>query len=134
MLLLVISRALHDIGPTVSLAQVQATRRYSQSAPSPAKPKPVPGANSRVSAYMQLKVNIENSLERISKGASIKPEEAMTGNKNRLVINKQPSARLNWQPSYVASKLQNDSDSEDEDEVSSRSVKQKPTNGWCSVS
>eukprot|EP00981_Chlorochromonas_danica_P015276 scaffold11522_cov239-Ochromonas_danica.AAC.3 len=137
-LLLVISRALHDIGPTVSLAQTNRRQSITSSNKSPHRLLPTgPGAgisaaaNSRVSAYLQLKVNTEAALDKISRNVSVKPEEAATGNKNRLVISKQPSARLNWQPSYVASKLNDDDDSDDDDE-DNRSVKNR-SSGWCIV-
>jgi hypothetical protein len=132
-LLLVITRALHDIGPTVAFNQMKKGGGRTGSFTGPASGKDVASNkaspfNSRVSAYLQLKITTENALEKLSKGTSVKPEEAQSGNKNRLVIKKQPSARLNWQPSYVASKLNDESDS-DEDETE-KLVKK----AWCSIS
>lgn len=136
-LLLVITRALHDLGPTMGLNQMKkgGNRGGSFSGPSSSKDgskqsSPVNQMSSRASAYLQLKISTENALEKLSKGASVKPEEAQTGNKNRLVINKQPSARLNWQPSYVASKMKDDSNSDSSDSESEKPVKK----AWCSVS
>jgi len=45
------------------------------------------------------------------------------------LIKKQPSARLTWQPSYVASKLNEDNSDDDDDEE--EEVKKK---GMCMIS
>lgn len=75
------------------------------------------------SEYLKLKIAMEAKLEKLSKG-HVKAEEASPGNKNRLVISKQPSARLTWQPSYLASK-QDDSSSDDDSSEEDKVEKKK---------
>jgi hypothetical protein len=121
-LLTVITRALQDIGPTVSLAQT-AARRHSTASPIK-KDLIALNTNSRVSAYLQLKNSTEEALEKLSK-TSIKPGDNGNNEKNQLLVHQQPSAKLNWQPSYVASKLQDESESSNEDENENVFAKKK---------
>lgn len=80
--------------------------------------------------YLKLKIAMEAKLEKLSKG-HVKAEEASPGNKNRIVISKQPSARLTWQPSYLAQNENQDSSDEEEDSDEEDGAKKK---GMCVVS
>jgi class 3 adenylate cyclase len=80
--------------------------------------------------YLKLKIAMEAKLEKLSKG-HVKAEEASPGNKNRIVISKQPSARLTWQPSYLAQNENQDSSDEEEDSDEEETVKKK---GMCVLS
>jgi class 3 adenylate cyclase len=80
--------------------------------------------------YLKLKIAMEAKLEKLLKG-HVKAEEASPGNKNRIVISKQPSARLTWQPSYLAQNENQDSSDDEEDSDEEETVKKK---GMCVLS
>lgn len=103
----VISRALHDISQTTRLnhsVRRNIARSFSCD---------FDQTNGRVAQYLQLKISTEAALEKMTKGNKITEESA----KNRMVISRQPSAKLTWQASYVASKMDNDSEADDDDPV-----------------
>lgn len=127
-LLLVINRAVRDLSNTIpNLAAIGSTRRKSVAANgngvngNPTVQDLIksnaPEAQ-RMMPYVQLKVQTEAALEKLSKGAVKSDDAAASGHKNRLIINKQPSGKLNWQPSYVASKMLDDSDSDSDSDTS----------------
>jgi len=122
-LLLVISRALRDINSSIEIHAHGRRRSLSFSTTTDMEQQ------ARIASYIQLKLTTEASLEKLTKGV-VTPGEVTPGNKNRLVIKKQPSARLTWQPSYVASKL-NEDNSDDDDDDEEEEVKKK---GMCVIS
>lgn len=98
-LLMVISRAVRDI--TAANGGLNATnsstgRRMSSTFNAGGTPNNAENnfgnseVSQRMSTYIQLKISTEAALEKLSKGA-VKSEEVTPGNKNRLVIHKQPS-------------------------------------------
>lgn len=141
-LLQVINRAVRDLSNIMpNLAAIGSTRRRSISGTGTGlngNPSVQELINSnapeaqRMMPYLQLKIQTEAALEKLSKVA-VRPEDASgSGTKNRLVLNtKQPSGKLNWQPSYVASKLMDDSDSDSDTEGS---VSNKATKDCCIIS
>lgn len=113
-LLEVIKRALQDINPPTKNISHTA-RRLSKSFSSTNDFD----QNSRIAAYTQLKLNTEMLLEKYSKPTKIESNiPGIPGSMaNRTLMIRQPSARLTWQPSYVASKKRhNSSDDDDEDD------------------
>ena len=109
-LLMVISRALRDINAaqdnSMSVRKVSMSFNASND---------MEQFHHRITNYLQLKMSTEAALERLSKD-KVQTSEVTPGNKNRLIIQKQPSARLTWQPSYVASRLNEDSSDEEDDD------------------
>eukprot|EP01034_Spumella_vulgaris_P033989 gene33989-41922_t len=121
-LLDVISRAIGDIAPPPPTTKIgHGLRRLSKSFSTHGDHDMA----NRMSQYMTLKMTIEGKLD-VLNGAGGNTPSAGNGNddsdrggpKNRkLMSNRQPSARLTWQPSYVASKKNafHDDDEDDDD-------------------
>lgn len=109
-LLMVISRALRDINAAQDNSI--SVRRKSMSFNAS---NDMEQFHHRITNYLQLKISTEAALERLGKDKAT-PAEVTPGNRNRLVIQKQPSARLTWQPSYVVSRLNEDSSSDEEED------------------
>jgi hypothetical protein len=109
-LLSVISRALRDINAaqdnTMSVRKISMSFNTSND---------MEQFHHRITNYLQLKIQTEAALERLNKD-KVNTTEVTPGNKNRLIIQRQPSAKLTWQPSYVASRLNEDSDDSDDEE------------------
>lgn len=119
----VISRALRDLAPVNTGKLTHAVRRLSRQFNSSQEFD----QNSRIAAYLQLKLSLEAQLEKLV-GPKPLDKGGPGGPRNPALINKQPSARLNWQPSYVASKQDEDDDEEEE-------RRKKQQKGWgCLVS
>ena len=114
-LIAVVSRALDDLNPQVKTNSVK-TRRISFN-----RSKTI---TNTIAAYMQLKINAEAAFGKVSKTSSEKCGTGEGGNAlpaatNRIIVSRQPSAKLTWQPSYVASRSS-------EMEERSNKVKQQP--------
>jgi hypothetical protein len=129
MLLKIISMAVRDLGQMLGgLSQMQPRRNsFIASTPNPNLNNTNNNTNNNnnnnnnthpssglKSEYLKLKVAMEAKLDKLSKG-HVKAEEASPGNKNRLLISRQPSERLTWQPSYLASKQDSEDDDDDEE-------------------
>lgn len=128
-LLEVINRGLVDITQSVKATQTQ-FRRLSRSF------SPNEQVGNRIASYMNLKLSTEAALEKLTKGSapSIKEEPGRKSNKSPgpggapMLSNRQPSARLNWQPSYVASRKLADDDDEEKNKFS------KCSSAVCTIS
>ena len=100
-LLMVISRAVRDIsaanGGTTGARRMSTTFNNLGTSNSNSNAESNFNNNTevgqRMSTYIQLKISTEAALEKLSKGA-VKSEEVTPGNKNRLVIHKQPSGKF----------------------------------------
>jgi hypothetical protein len=127
-LLMVISRALRDITATAEGGGVNGSGGMSvkRLSLSYSNNQDMEQFHTRVTSYLKLKMETESALERLSKG-HITPGEVTPGNRNRLVIQKQHTVKLTWQPSYVASKMAEDSSSDEEDEETEKK-------SFCTVS
>lgn len=94
----------------------------------------------RMGNYVNLKLQVEDQLNKMSAagpaplsvkegGSESSSDDGKGPPKNRHLVNRQPSARLNWQPSYVASKknafADNDDDDDDDDDSDSTHNKKK---------
>ena len=140
-LLEVITSALQDLAPAPTPGIVTARlskgiRRLSKSFGSPQVSPQVSTVNfsamaaadpnSKLGAYLQLKSKTELALEKMTMvPAGARPmlpggnvdAQGFGSAKNRMLMNREPSARLTWQPSYVASKNKKsfiDDDSDDD--------------------
>jgi len=118
-LLDVITRALGDIAPPPTTKLGHGLRRLSKSF---SINNDHDQTSLKIAAYMQLKIATEAKLDLMNGSGKIDEEDPKSpgGTKNRQFINRQPSGRLNWQPSYVASKknqFSDDSSSSEEEEA-----------------
>lgn len=99
----VLSRALRDLNPTGQRQQSSIGRRMSRSFNIS---NPFDQSAGRISAYMQLKINTEIKLEKLT----VTPTKDSSG---KAGFRAHHSAQLNWQPSYVMSKMLDSSDGDD---------------------
>lgn len=131
-LIAVISRALDDLSPQLKIGNGK-TRRLSFNRGK--------ALTNTVAAYMQLKINAEAALGKVSKtvnlssSASIRTTPASGVDEltplpasNRILVSRQPSAKLTWEPSYVAAR--------NNSEINSQKVKPnlKSEKSNCAVS
>lgn len=110
-LLDVINRALRDLNANgATKVPMSFGRRISRSF---TVGNPWDQANNRIAAYLQLKLNVESAVEKLTVKSPEKRSELMAdARKNGFKT--QHSAQLNWQPSYVASKMSDNSEMEDD--------------------
>lgn len=99
-LIAVVSRALDDLNPQLKISSGK-SRRISFN-----RSKTI---TNTIAAYMQLKINAEAAFGKVSKTASGKNGSNEGGTPlptatNRILVSRQPSAKLTWQPSYVAAR------------------------------
>jgi len=100
-LIAVISRALDDLSPQLQKTHGK-VRRLSFNRSN--------ALTNTIAAYMQLKINAEAALDKVSKSSNISAkissdaEMPLSPVSNRIIVSRQPSAKLNWQPSYVAAR------------------------------
>jgi len=113
----VIQRALRDIAPISNAKIAQSVRRVTNKSFGGT----TEAANSKIAAYMELQTKTKAALDRFARNG---PSNVLGG--------KAPNdARLTWQPSYVASKMGENSDSDDESSPSKKSKRGK--SGFCTI-
>lgn len=100
-LIAVVSRALDDLNPQINKNISGKSRRVSFN-----RSKTI---TNTIAAYMQLKINAEAAFGKVSKTSSGKNAPIEGGiplptATNRILVSRQPSAKLTWQPSYVAAR------------------------------
>lgn len=133
MLLRVINLATTEISSTGPGALGRKNSVLGAASPSVTRKAMVLGPRQQMAEkYYILKSKLEEKLKKLSKDF-LKTEEASPGNKNRLIISKQPSAtKLTWQASYVYSKLAKDDDDDDDDEEEIAQVHTK-SKSMCTI-
>jgi len=100
-LIAVISRALDDLSPQLKKSNGK-VRRLSVNRSN--------ALTCTIAAYMQLKINAEAALDKVSKSSNVTAKLSSDAEvspipvSNRIIVSRQPSAKLNWQPSYVAAR------------------------------
>lgn len=114
----VINRALRDIAPISNAKIAQSMRKLNHK--SFVSGGMMDGANSKIAAYMKLQTHVQGKLDQFAKNG---PSNVLGGKQD---------ARLTWQPSYVASKMSENSESDDDSPpTKTRSGAEEPC---CTVS
>jgi hypothetical protein len=114
----VISRALRDIAPISNAKIAQSVRKVTHKSFAGT----TDAANSKIAAYMELQSGVQARLDKFAKNG---PNNVLGGKPGHDV-------RLTWQPSYVASKMGDNSDSDDD--TPTLKAKTAAASSCCSVS